>query len=190
MKTIQVSDEDYKTLMELSKELQTQENDYQAFPYFWEPSSYKREIDPNDEGEYSVLFDYNQCERFTPIEYKENFESSWIDFCEFEEIEVDSDFSENEQEYLNYLEDNFPIRVYTENDVQKQEHNPSLFKSDVKNFIQHNKHHLGRDPHTYSRSIWRMPKMETLVGAILRINKNHNEEINHEAKRFTTEASQ
>lgn len=35
MKTITVSDEDYKVLMELSKELQKQDNHGQAFSYFW-----------------------------------------------------------------------------------------------------------------------------------------------------------
>jgi len=32
---ISVSEKDYKILMELSKELQLQENDNQACPYFW-----------------------------------------------------------------------------------------------------------------------------------------------------------
>ena len=54
----------------------------------------------------------------------------------------------------------------------------------IKDFIKYNKHHLGGDPHPYSRSIWRMPKMQSLVECVLRLNQNHGEEVNHEAKRF------
>jgi hypothetical protein len=63
---------------------------------------------------------------------------------------------------------------------------PSLFRSDVQGFVKHNTHHLGRNPHTYARTIWRMPKMESLVEAVMRLNKEHTEEVNHEAARYMT----
>jgi len=199
MKTFTVSDEDYNTLMELSKELQTQDNNYQAFPYFWEPSSMRLTPNLHDEGEEVVFV--RDGDRFDPSDIWD-FEGGEIselakDFIEQEcyshdETHMEYEDLENEikLEWVSFIKhycDDYD--VYTEDWERVQEHNPSLFKSDVQGFIKSNSHHLGKDPHTYSRSVWRMPKMESLVGAILRLNKNHNEEVNHEALRFVNKRS-
>lgn len=184
MKTITVSDEDYKTLMELSKELQTQANHHQAFPYFWEPSSKKREVNQHGEGSL-VVFINEDSELCEPLEIWQDDEDLKNEFINDQDLDEETEFDEVEElwvEHLSFHSDKY--NVQTMDWVDKQEHNPSLFLSDVQNFIKYNKHHLGKDPHTYSRSVWRMPKMQSLVECVLRLNKDHGEEVNHEAKRF------
>lgn len=202
MKTIEVSDEDYKILMELSAELQKQDNHCQAFPYFWEPMSKHREVNIHDEGEEIVIYDYDDSESYTLEEYAERQDDElWKDFLIEEEligeessydniIAYNSEKHENDWynflKYLSLIHDKHnTFEIFTEDWVDKSEHNPSIFLSDVQNFIDCNRHHLGKEPHTYARTIWRMPKMIKLVECIYRLNKNVKEdEINHEAKRF------
>ncbi len=190
MKTIKVSEKDYEVLMELSKELQTQTNNYQAFPYFWEPSSMKTEVNIHGEGkEVEVYYD---CETYTLEEFAESDElEEYKKFIDWEDIEVqdkenityDKDLESEWQSYIDSEIDD--ADVWTLDWKQQQDHNPSLFLSDVKGYIKNNAHHLGRDPHTYSRTISRMPKMEKLVECLLRFNKEvPEEEINNEALRF------
>ena len=184
MKTITISDEDYKTLMDLSKELQTQENDYQAFPYYWEPSSLRTERNFHGEGAIVVAYDCRNCEKTTPKELIEEAPDLWESFLELSDHTEDTPYESIESEWVDHIKDDVDYDVWTEDLEDQQERNHSLFKSDVKDFIDTNKHHLGKNPHTYSRTIWRMPKMEALIGAVIRINREHSEEVNHEAKRF------
>ena len=76
------------------------------------------------------------------------------------------------------------FRIYSSDWERKRDHNPSLFLSDVKRYCETNQHHLGRKPLPYSDSIWRMPKMESLIEIVLRMNKQPESEVNHEAKRY------
>jgi len=190
MKTIQVSDEDYKTLMELSRELQLQDNDCQAFPYFWEPASEKLEISTNDEGEVIKLYDRVWGESFTPEEYASNEQKTYDSFIteyhgdeEYHNTTYDLDL---ESEWLDYLNETHGdiIEIYSEDWTHQTEHNPSFFKSDVKNFIEGNTKWLGRNTHTYARTVFRMPKMTKLITAIYRLNPQSSDEINQEAKRI------
>ncbi|MCP4762633.1 MAG: hypothetical protein GY870_12710 [archaeon] len=190
MKTIQISDEDYEKLMEFSKELQLQENHSQAFPYFWEPASEKLVIDANNEGEIVKIFDPNECDSFEPDDYAINDADLYNKFIEKEGYEIEKneykDYvyeSDIEYEWIEFLKKERPfLRFYSENWEQKTEHNPSLFLSDVKNYIESNTHHLGRNPRTYARTVWRMPKMQTLIEIIYRLNPQ--QKVNPEAARF------
>ena len=76
MKTISVSDEDYEILMELSKELQTQENDHQAFPYFWEPRSEKSVQGSEDDTPLA----YHDCSTYEFEELEESCPELWDEF--------------------------------------------------------------------------------------------------------------
>lgn len=186
MKTIQVSDEDYETLMELSKELQQQENQSQAFPYFWEPSSKKIVINPHDEGEFlQLLIDGQSVDPDSVAEY-DDFEK-YNRFLEenHDDHEMGVYHQELESDWIEYVEESMDEATTMSYDKEYQEdHNPTLFLSDAQSYIRQNRHHLSEEPRTYARTIWRMPKMQELVGAIYRINKDHGEEINHEAKRI------
>jgi hypothetical protein len=182
MKTIEVSDEDYKTLMELSRELQLQDNHSQAFPYFWESCSEKLIRDPNDEGEIRQVYDYDAEESYTVEEYAENNHKVWLSFLKYNNIEEKQYHSKFGRRFGEYLSVHYSCASYSSNLEQVSEHNPSLFLSDVTKYIFNNQHHLGKCPRTYARTVQRMPKMVKLVEAIYRLNPQLEEFVNHEAK--------
>jgi len=181
MKTIELSDKDYDSLMELTKELQTQENDGQAHPYFWEPMSGRYEQDPNEDGELMFVFDSSS---YTPEELWDDagFDSMKKTFIAENELAIDVAYGEILDDWIDFIESDTDFTKWYRVLKEKSEHNPSLFKSDVKGFIESNKHHLGQMPHTYARTIWRMPKMITLVSILCRINKQEN--ADNEIKRY------
>ncbi len=194
MKTIEVSDEDYEVLMELSKELQTQETDCQAFPYYWNPSSYVERPNINNEGEYIYVLD-DSCELQDLKSFADDNPKLYLDFLDNEHIEatvykydesleyewkefLDGTVFDVEKEFYNYS-------IVSNDLVHESEHNFSLFKSDVQNFIDNNKHHLGERPHTYARTIWRMGKMSKLMSCLLRLNNEIDIELlPSEVRRF------
>ena len=191
MKTIEVSDEDYETLMTLSKELQLQPNDGNAFPYFWEPGHELLETNFNDEGEECFIYDCSDAESYSPKEYADHKYGLWVEYLrdigsyEIEDGEVRSYQKDDENKWIAYIEEyGKGVRVYTQDWVHKTTHNPSLFKDDVKEFIEGNQHHLGRNPHTYARTSFRMYRMGKLIEALYRLNKQPIEDVNHEARRF------
>jgi hypothetical protein len=191
MKTIELSDEDYDTLMELSKEYQTQSNDGNAFPYFWEPSSSKLVLNRNGEGEVTKI--YKDGEEYTPQQFAELNEDYFNQFIEnklsgdetYPKIKYDSkDFYRIEEDWIEEIELDGMGDVVTYDWEDNTEHNPSLFKSDVKNFIKFNYYHLGKDPHTYARTVWRMDKMEALISILCRINKQGNANVEIKSRVF------
>jgi hypothetical protein len=198
MKTIEVSDKDYEILMALSKELQTQDNHGQAFPYFWEPSSYKQEMNPHGEGQDVKVYYDTELYGFLDFAEYDDFENYNKFLKEKKEWEFDEDeddkweynfneyYPDLEDEWKDYIDDDIDdAEVYTFDWNRKQEHNPSIFLTDVQNYIKNNKHLLGRKPHTYANTAWRMPKMKNLMECLLRLNKNVPKEcVNHEALRF------
>jgi hypothetical protein len=181
MKTIELSDYDYDTLMELSKEYQTQSNDGNAFPYFWEASSSKLVSNINGEGEITKV--YKDSEEYTPQEFAELNEEDFNAFISdkrdydysYPELKCDStDFEKIESDWIEYIEVKGLGTITTFDWVDESEHNPSLFKSDIKDFIEYNYYHLGRLPHTYARTVWRMGRMEKLISILCRMNKQEN----------------
>jgi len=183
MKQINLTDEDYDSLMELTKELQNQENDGQAHPYFWEPRSERYEQDALEEGE--IQFGYD-CSNYSPEELWDSeggWESLKESFLELNnEYNEASKYTDVESDWIDFVSNDPEFYKWYRKLESQSEHNPSLFKSDVKSFIEGNKHHLGQNPHTYARTIWRMPKMINLVSILCRINKQEN--ADDEIKRY------
>lgn len=179
MKHITISDKDHETLMELSKELQLQENDHQAFPYFWSPRSGRYEIGTEDDEKVFYLDEGVETaeELFNDLDLKDEYLKNEGMGAEtkFSDIDLSSweDFLEGKEYSAHYRREE-----------KVQENNFSLFKSDVKDHIRCNLHHLGNKPHTYANTIFRMAKMERLIKCIYRLNPQKDDEINHEAKRF------
>jgi len=183
MKTISVSDEDFTLLMSLSKELQEQENDGQAFPYFWSPRS-TRFVKGDDNDEACIYTDGSVS---SLEEFAENDPELWSAFLKDNDEEqcAYDDALADIWDWKEYIEDASPDHyvVYRAKE-QVQENNFSLFKGDVKGHIKCNSHHLGKDPHTYANTIFRMPKMEALIKAIYRLNQATDIKVGHEALRF------
>lgn len=179
-KKIELSDSDYDSLMELCKEMQTQENDCQAHPYYWEPRSSKPVQSPNEEGE--LMFGYDDSsstpENMWDDSYFEDNKAAFLEGIGSENAE----YLDIEDEWIDFIESDPNFTKWYQVIEQQTEHNPSLFKSDVKGFIEGNKHHLGKDPHTYANTIWRMPKMIKLVSILCRINKQENADNEIKAK--------
>lgn len=178
MKTIQVSDDDYKVLMELSKELQIQENDSQAFPYFWSPRSTKYGIGTDDDEKVFYSDGDDTC---TAEELYNDNDDLRNQYLEDNEIDLKTEFDDID---LDDWEDFIGQGEYTEyyrREEEVSENNFSLFKSDVKQYIKHNSHHLGGRPHTYANTIWRMQKMVELVKCLYRLNPQPKEDTNDEA---------
>ncbi|GEM_PF-2858880 len=184
MPTIEIDQSDYDLLMAMSKELQMQENDSQAFPYFWGPMSKKEGIGTNDDE--PRIYDGNAAETYTPDDFADNNEDKFSLFLAENELPEDTEYIDiDESEWMSWVEENCPdcsIVYSREEDVS--EPNFSLFKSDVQNHISGNRHHLGKNPHTYARTFFRMEKMEDLVRIIYRMNPIPEEQVNEEARRY------
>ena len=174
MKTIRIEDEDYEILTSLLKELQTQENNHQAFPYFWVPASERLMFDHNNEGKVIQIYDPKNAESYTPEEYASGNPLLWDAFLEKYKLPQTQVYKEQLQtQWLNYLKKYHPkiqnIIIYSSNWEQQFDNNPSLFLSDVQNYITQNKHHLGRNPHAYADTIFRMPKMQQLIEILYKL---------------------
>lgn len=160
MKTIEVSDKDYDILMELSKELQLQDNYGNAFPYFWEPSSI-RQVPDEVNGNIVIVFDHDQSETYSLLDYVETHDSvlhGLIGMYDYVEEQIINGLKNEESfimldtiSYIKHFVDN--ADVYYEREERITEHNPSLFLSDVKQFCNANKHHLAKDPKPYARTL-------------------------------------
>lgn len=184
MKTIQLSDKDYELLMELSAELQRQDNDFQAFPYFWQPISTRKVIGTEDDE--PIIYDNVHVETYTFEEYFSENEDEFKRFLESVDEPENSSFDDVSFDDLKYwVECQSGIDIVYQKEKQIPEQNFSIFKSDVKKHIESNGHHLGKNPHTYARTIWRMPKMEALVRILYRLNPLPEKEINQEALAHT-----
>lgn len=182
MKTITVTEGDYATLMELSGQLQLQENDSQAFPYFWGPMSTKSGIGTEDDE--PLLYDSHAAETISLENYAEENSEVFRSFLKQEEYPADAEYSDINDEYewgLFACERNSDLSMVFTREEQVFEPNFSLFKSDVKEFISGNGHRLGGDPHTYARTFFRMRRMEALVKVLYRLNPQAEEDINEEA---------
>lgn len=181
MKSIQVSDEDYETLMGLSKELQVQENDRQAFPYFWSPRSTMK-VQGCDNGEKVYFLDDRTKTAQEVFESDDELRESFLKDCalnletSFEEIE-----KRHEGEWEDYIKNMTEYSVVYEKEEEVTDNNFSLFKQDVKEYIYRNKHHLGKNPHAFANTIVRMTRMEKLIKCLYRINVQPEEITNQEA---------
>jgi len=189
MKTIQLSDEDYKTLMELSKEYQTQDTYYQAFPRFWVPSSEKLVHNIHDEGQFIKI--YYDGETYTPEEFSNSFTEHYTSFLKDFWRNNPSVFydSELEKSWIDYIDYKiYDAKIYTLDYKRQADRNPSLFLSDVELFCKANQHHLGQDPKPFGDTIFRMPKMEKLIKILSRLNRDVPEdEIDSEIKHYALE---
>lgn len=184
MKAITITDKDYELLMELSKELQLQENDCQAFPYFWHPISTKDGIGTEDDT--PILYDNNAADTITVEQYAEDNPELFKEYLYREGCSDDEEFSEIDvvefAEYVCYK--NKDLQIFWTREEEVNEPNFSLFKSDVTEHIAGNRHHLGENPRTYARTFFRMRRMEQLLRILYRLNHVPEDKCNHEALNY------
>jgi hypothetical protein len=191
MKTIELEDEDYKVLMDLAAELQTQPGDHQAHPVFWTPSSIKREVVAEGCGEEYFVDDDGSVytlEELCDREHSEEdscwdaFEADWLGDCG-EKIDR-SDFKDYRDEFKHFMLSyyRFDLRMINIEEKRVCEENFSFFKSDVQGFCDTNQHHLGKNPATYGHTLFRMPKMQKLLELVAKMNLQELEDSNNDIK--------
>lgn len=183
IRKLEVREEDYTLLKELVHELQTQENDSQAFPYFWGPRSKQESLGTSDDT--PMVYDTESAESYTLEGYAECNEEVFSIFLSNNDLPQDTEYGDiDEDDWQSWVESYPHVYITYSRMEYVSENNFSLFKSDVKQHIKTNSHHLGDNPHTYARTVWRMPKMEKLIQAIYRLFPAEEEEVNEEARRY------
>lgn len=166
---VKISKEDHTALMEFSKELQSQPNDGNRPPCFWAPRSTKTVIGTEDDD--YVLHSSGTNANFSPEEYADENEEAYSKFLMYQEDPPDMPYAEiDEHEWVLWVRENCNIHICYSKDEQVSEPNFSLFKSDVKGFIEGSGKYLGADPHTCARTFFHMDKMERLVEILYRLN--------------------
>ncbi len=201
-KTITLSDDDYEVLMSLSKELQLQPNHSQAFPYFWSASSIKYVESTEEEYDRVLVFDCDTCDQYTLSEYFDHVQEVHPKKCQLFLSNLDQYKNSTKDELQNvqydplYEDDWFDFiraslymygTLLYESKVDTLDNNPSIFLSDVQEYIRRNPHHLGTKPHTFANTICRMDKMEQLMTILYQLNPQ--KDINVEAASFCSRHS-
>jgi hypothetical protein len=163
MKTIEISDELYNSLIELSKELNTQNNRGTATPYFFQIQSQERVAVPLGCGKEAWRCDDSL------IETEEEIINAIFDYKDEsmtkDEIKELSSFDKEEMlELIGYERVNY--------DYKESLENAFLTEKACKEHIRANKHHYNQ-PVNYLSHAFRNPELELVLKFLseLTINK-------------------
>ena len=166
MKTIKLTDEMYNFLIELSKEMSTQDLRCTAMPYFFQVESDRMRITAEGCGIEAWHFDGNMLEtdeeiRTAIFEYKEWDEDLEEDINKYEELdggEIEEILIEAGYRKVNYEYEN----VYT---------NSFLTEKACKQHIKANSYHYN-NPQDYLTHAFRNPELEKVIEFILSLTDN------------------
>jgi len=165
MKTIQVTDEMYNSLIELSNELNTQDHRCTAMPYFFQIQTEEWESAPEGQGEEVWFCDGSFLEsedeiKEAVIEYK-----GWVH--DYEEDEVEKKYNElTDYEKDEILENNY--RKVNRQKVFKLQ-NAFLTEKSCKQHIKNNSYHY-ENPKDYLSHANRNSDMETIIKYLCELN--------------------
>ena len=126
MKNINLTDEDYNILMELSKELQVQERDHQGYPRFWSPRSTRKTIGTVDD--VPVFYNHALDGMYSPEEISEEYPEEFANFLK-DYYTVDTKYEDiSEDWWISEVEDNIrDCTLYYQKDEEVCENNFSFF---------------------------------------------------------------
>lgn len=162
MKSIQLTDEQYEFLMNLSKEMNTQDNLATADPLY---CVYDKEDVPTS-SDYSskyVWLSYD-CDYHIEGEDKKSIEEK---IKEYKEDNPEEDMSNmDEDEAMEHMQ--FKKCYCIEKDIFKE--NAFLTMKAAKRFIELNHYHY-KKPYVYVISAWRNNEMQTIMGLIKNLTK-------------------
>lgn len=162
-----MNQEQVKFLVNLQKELKTQENDWQASPRYWAVKDYKKEIGNEDyhNGEISYFHNDGDAVEFENLkelkEFLYDYEFHEADDCLAELLEDDETDFETLWDYLENTDSDFESLFMTEVAFIV----PNTFfitKEECKRHIEANRHHYTSKAHTYAMTAWRSPQVERL----------------------------
>lgn len=168
-------------LKDLQKRLKEQENNCQAFPYFWgiehTVKEYGLSVDNGDlyfrdlnnpENEYYL----NEVEEL----FKEQLEEQNITLEEFltekelEQCNLPFKYGEHfPQSVIDFMSKYFDIMLSTDYKTDVEKVIPGTFfltKSGCKEHIEKNYYHYGEKPHTYAMTVWRNPDLEKVMNIL------------------------
>ncbi|MDK8188808.1 hypothetical protein QP794_01760 [Paenibacillus sp. UMB7766-LJ446] len=154
---------DIQFLIDLQKELNSQENDSQANPRFWSVGDYRW-----------VACSEGNAERYT-VFFPDSVEAHEIDYF-LNKVLDKEDLSEEEIESLNdadctdskfeWIQDNYDSEASLHPEREEhfvRENTMFLTKEEAKLHIKQNSHHYSNRAHTYAMTAWRAPKVERLL---------------------------
>jgi hypothetical protein len=150
MKTIEVSDEMHEFLMNLSKELNTQDHRSTAMPYFFQIQTQEKVPAAEGNGTEAWMYDGSM------IETEEEITQAIAEYKGLEIEDVTKDSYEREQ----VLEEAGYRKVYYE--MQDKYQNAFLTSKACDEHIRANKHHY-KNPVNYLNHSFRNPEMEKLL---------------------------
>lgn len=149
MKTIEVTDEMYNSLMELSKEMTSQDMRCTQMPHMFQIQTDEEIQVPEGEGKEKFLY-------AGEILDKEDLTSLW------KEVQDDYDG------YQEFIDHNHIIDIYT--DIVKKYQNTFLTARACQKHIDANDYHYNK-PVVYLNHAWRNPEMELVSKFLCELSK-------------------
>lgn len=185
---LKLSDKEVQFLIKLSREMNTQNTNFQAQPVFWVVGDFEWRPTAEGLGDRSTIYvmDLNETSSFTANELAdhliENYDAK--DY-EFEDENVRQKMSVQIEELKNlrakgHYVYNSVTRIlddmqfeYTEQD-EIQEHvvqSNTLFltKVEAERHIENNRHHYTNNVHAYAMTAWRSPEVSELYNLFEKI---------------------
>jgi len=163
MKTINISDELYDKLLEISKELNTQNHLGTAMPYLFQVRDFKRM--PTLEGVDVKGYEFVNSDldsSFDEPETKEELKKIVEEEFESSDEELPSDFNElSERELESILEEKFWYEKYPYTEIEVF-NNGFFTKKAIDSHIASNKHNYTK-PTPYLNHLERNREMETIL---------------------------
>jgi hypothetical protein len=181
MKTIEISDELYDQLMDIVKEMTTQDNRCTAYPFFYQIRDWERVYDSDLNGSIPILIDRNGD--YTTVESSKDL----MEYLEYRDIEFD-------KEEINGLWEDYQtgfgweLEEYLEEkgltDLEKMSYslepvykNAFLTEKEAQRHLETNHYHYHPNADTYVNHAWRNYDMETLHKFITEIAPRSEETL-------------
>lgn len=171
MRTIQVDDELYEYLYDMSKKMNEQDNAATADPYVIQIEDVKTYPSPEGYGDRSLFYD--GCETFYPLS-AEGIRDMW----EYYDKDIpESILKMMEDDSIDFFEVEYEIqkicgsyRIIEEQDVYV--YKGAFFTWDgCRDHIEGNKHHYSRKARAFATNEWRNPEMSAVVKLLKSISK-------------------
>ena len=166
MKTIEVSDEMYDKLIELAKEMTTQNPRGTRMPHLFQIRNWKRVLDWSLNGDVKFWVDLTsdpyEVESFDDLvgylEYKGRFE-------QMEDYQQQSDLAEIERlweegEIDDWLEENYPDLTICSYSMEAVYENSFLTAKAAEEHLKRNYYHYHKNADIYLNHAWRNPEAE------------------------------
>ena len=171
MKTIKIPRETYRFLLELTQEIENQDNRATAAPYAY---MIREEVDYEDEEGETTFFN-QEGESYNYEELEEAFRDDLADDEEsvLKKLRYDSidDFDPSDTCVLKEYADSQDYReLGISKEMRYSSYNPNCFLTEkaAKQHIKSNHYHFNK-PQDYVIHLWRNPEMKNLLKAVFEI---------------------